>query len=458
MTILTRRKLLQGAAATALIPPWLDLLADEITTPRLATFVVDVTPPLGSPLCGGLVKPVAGVNEPLRAMGIVLLGGTKPVVLCAVDWCEIHNRDHLFWRNELAQAAGTTADQVAVQSLHQHDAPIADTEADSILAVGDVPLAVHNLKWHAQTVATVAKAVHESLKSAQPLTHIACGEAKVSLVASNRRVMGPDGRVQYVRTSATKDAKIREAPEGLIDPMLKTLVFRNGEKALAVLHYYATHPMSFYGDGIVSCDFVGMARDRRTERTGIPNIYFTGCGGNVTAGKYNDGNPANRPALCDRLERAMQDAENNARAIPVTSIAWRVSEVVLPARTNAELSDLIATAQNSQKTAAIRIGAATQASYQRTVLAGGKIALSCLHIGNTVRVLHLPGEPFVEYQLFAQQEVPDKFVCVAGYGDVGPGYIPLEHQFAEGGYEPTWAFATPESEMIIKQACVEILR
>ena len=29
---------------------------------RLATFRADVTPPVGSPLCGGLVKPVVGVS------------------------------------------------------------------------------------------------------------------------------------------------------------------------------------------------------------------------------------------------------------------------------------------------------------------------------------------------------------------------------------------------------------
>ena len=33
-------------------------------------------------------------------------------------------------------------------------------------------------------------------------------------VASNRRVMGPDGKVKFVRYSSTKDAKIRAEPEG----------------------------------------------------------------------------------------------------------------------------------------------------------------------------------------------------------------------------------------------------
>ena len=87
---------------------------------RLATFRADVTPLVGAPLCGGLVKPVVGVSEPLLALGVVILSDDKPVVLCAVDWCEIRAGDHVHWRETLAQAAGTTPERVALHSLHQH--------------------------------------------------------------------------------------------------------------------------------------------------------------------------------------------------------------------------------------------------------------------------------------------------------------------------------------------------
>ena len=70
------------------------------------------------------------------------------------------------------------------------------------------------------------------------------------------------------------------------------------------------------------------------------------------------------------------------------------------------------------------------------------IQLSCLDLGNAL-VVHLPGEPFVEYQLKAQQLRPDAFVCVAGYGDYGPMYIPTDAAFLQGGYEPTVALAAP---------------
>lgn len=96
---------------------------------HLATFGTDVTPPLGHPLCGGWIEPVRGVDDPLKALGVVLLGSGAPIVLCAVDWCELRNSANTRWAEALAEAAHTTPDRVAVQCLHQHDAPMADVEA-----------------------------------------------------------------------------------------------------------------------------------------------------------------------------------------------------------------------------------------------------------------------------------------------------------------------------------------
>ena len=59
--------------------------ADKAGNLRLATFRFDVTPPEGHSLCGGWIKPVVGVDDPLEAIGYVLLGIGKPIVVCAVD-------------------------------------------------------------------------------------------------------------------------------------------------------------------------------------------------------------------------------------------------------------------------------------------------------------------------------------------------------------------------------------
>ena len=126
---------------------------------HVTTFSADVTPPIGSPLCAGFVKPTAGVSEPLQALGLVIFGAGDPIVLCAVDWCEIRNRDHQIWREQLAKAAGTTPERVAVQSLHQHNAPLADTIADDVLRAAKSPYRIQDTKWMDVALAGVAKAV-----------------------------------------------------------------------------------------------------------------------------------------------------------------------------------------------------------------------------------------------------------------------------------------------------------
>src|SRR5262249_20875891 len=263
---------------------------------HLATFSCDVTPPIGHPLCGGWIEPVRGVDDPLKALGVILLGMGQPVVLCAVDWCALRNEAYEAWRQALAKATHTVAGRVAVQCVHQHNAPFADVEAQRLLQAipGSAPSL--DLKFFGRVVEQVAAAAQDALKRTTPFTHIGVGQGRVTEVASNRRILGPDGRVRFTRTSATRDAKVRAEPEGLIDPWLKTLSFWNGEQPLVAMHYYATHPMSYYGDGRVSSDFCGLARERRQKDDAkVFQVYFTGCAGNITAGKYNDGDPKNRP-------------------------------------------------------------------------------------------------------------------------------------------------------------------
>ena len=61
---------------------------------HLATFNVDATPPIGSALCNGAVKPAKEIVTPLTARGVVLLGAGQPIVLCAFDWVGIANESH----------------------------------------------------------------------------------------------------------------------------------------------------------------------------------------------------------------------------------------------------------------------------------------------------------------------------------------------------------------------------
>src|SRR5436305_14486445 len=87
---------------------------------QLARFSADVTPPIGHPCMGGGIKPAEKIDDPLFANGFVLFGDGKPVVVVAIDWCEIRNDAYERWRSALAEAAGTARERVLVSCLHQN--------------------------------------------------------------------------------------------------------------------------------------------------------------------------------------------------------------------------------------------------------------------------------------------------------------------------------------------------
>lgn len=432
--------------------------ADEPTGQfRIASFSADITPPLKSPLCGGWIKPALAVDDRLQARGVVLLGGEKPVVLCALDWVENNNSTYDAWRKALATAAGADVSHVAVHCVHPHNTPWADRAADKLVQSIDPQLTVTNSEFVEVAIDRTSKAASQSLTNAKPITHIGVGQGRVEQVASNRRILGPDGKVALTRMSKCTDEKSRSAPEGLIDPFLKTVSFWNGEDAVAALHYYATHPMSYYGDGHVTTDFCGLARNKRQqEQPDVFQVYFTGCAGDVAAGKYNDGSHAMRPILRDRVHAGMVAAWEATKRQPISKLEWSTTEIDFPLRTDdAFLPDHLKNVlHDSRARSQKRLIAAIVLSWLDR--ADKPVELSRLRIGEA-SIVHLPGEPFIDYQLFAQRQRQDDFVCVAGYGDGGCGYIPLEESFAQGGYEPTMAFVAPESEALLKAKLKKLL-
>jgi hypothetical protein len=417
---------------------------------RISTFAADVTPPLGSPLCGGWIKPAQAVDDRLQALGVVLLGGEKPIVLCAIDWVENNNSTYDAWRDALAAAAGTDSSHVAVHCVHPHNTPWADVDADKAIQALDEKLELVNSPFVQVAMDRTAAAVKKSLAKTQPITHLGVGQGEVEKVASNRRILGADGKVAGRRMSKCKDQKLRDAPEGVVDPQLKTVSFWNNDQPLAALHYYATHPMSYYGDGRVTTDFCGQARDKRQqEQPDVFQVYFTGCAGDIAAGKYNDGSKEMRPILRDRIHAGMVAAWNATKREPIGKLDWTVTEIKFPARTEEKFlpKQVKEVLEDADASAQQRLISAVIMSWLDRI--DKPVELSCLQIGGT-KILHLPGEPFIDYQLFAQSQRPKDFVCVAGYGDGGMGYIPLHDSYAEGGYEPTMAFVAPESEQLLK--------
>jgi hypothetical protein len=424
---------------------------------RVAVFDIDATPPIGNQMA---YDPVTNKWDlSLRARGIVLLGAGQPIVLCAVDWIGIANEGHDAFRNALARAAETSPIRVTVHALHQHDAPDCDFSAERILKDAGMDPRQYESSFQRQIISNLETAVKAALPRAQPITHLGLGEAPVEKVASNRRVFGPDGKVR-VRYTACTDPRLIAAPEGTIDPIISLVSFWNNAQPVAVLSYYATHPQSYYRTGIPNPDFPGVARFLR--QMAVPaalHIHFNGAGGNIGAGKYNNGSPTNRLVLAERLADGMRRAWESTKREPITaeSVGWSVVSVALPPSKHISIEKFEARLKEHDPKL-VTDGDVSRLAWLRRCKEGHKIDVTCLRLGRA-RILHLPGELFVEYQLAAKAQRPDLFVAMAAYGDYSPWYIGTAIAYEEGGYEtePRSSNVAPEVEGVLMGAIRKVL-
>jgi len=448
-----------GLAVTLTLISGSSLQAADPPAYRVARFSADVTIPLNHRCMGVLPTKSKKIVDPLYAHGFVLLGADKPIVLVAFDWCEIRNGAYDQWRDALAKAAGTTRGRVIVSSLHQHDAPVIDLEAQQMLNQQGLVNELYDMKFHRQTLARVAKACRDSLEEAVPVTHLGLGQAKVEKVASNRRVQRDDGTVSFGRGSSSGgNADYAAADDGLIDPWLKTISFWNGSKPVLALHAYATHPMSYYGRGGVTSDFVGLAREkRRRDDFSVAQIYVSGCSGDVTAGKYNDGSPDNRPVLAERMYQAMKTSWDSTKKTPLRGVEFRTTHLQLKYNDHEKFAEatLKKVLADSKQDVRERILAAMGLSSLQRIARGQGIEMPCVDFGNAQLVL-FPGEAFVGYQLMAQKIRPDSFVMSIGYGECWPGYVPTKAAF-DDNFGHSWRWVAPGAEAPMRAAMERVL-
>ena len=431
--------------------------AQAPSTLRVAVFDMDITPPVGSLLHYNPM--IRKWDLGLRARGIVLLGAGDPVVLCAIDWIVIANEAHDAFRQGLADAAGTTVDRVTVHTLHQHDAPFSDFTTEAILKEFGMDPQQFEGSYAREAIRALATTVSNAIGNAQPVSHLGLGSAEVYKVASNRRILGEDGKVRATRYTTCTDPKMRAEPEGLIDPMVSLVSFWNEDKPVAVLSYYAVHPQSYYRTGVANPDFPGVARFFR--QLAVPDalhVHFPGAGGNLGAGKYNDGSHENRLILAERLADGMRRAWETTERQPLNAeaISWGIVPLALSPSPRLSIDAVEAKLKDKTDTSDKRM-TARDLAWLRRCRDGHQFEATCLTLGSA-RLLHFPGEMFVEYQLAAKAARPDLFVTMAGYGDGAPSYIGTQIAYEQGGYETSYVSrVAPDSEVPLMAAIDSLL-
>jgi hypothetical protein len=164
--------------------------------------------------------------------------------------------------------------------------------------------------------------------------------------------------------------------------------------------------------------------------------------------------------LAERLADGLRRAWESTRRQPITAdeVSWAVEPVVLPPAKHLAIDQLEAQLKGRDG-AFVAAGGPSRLAWLRRCQAGHQVDVACLRLGRA-RIVHLPGEPFVEYQLAAKAGRPDLFVAVAGYGDYAPWYIGTAVAYEQGGYEtsPSSSSVAPEVEGVLRAAIRKLLQ
>jgi|GEM_PF-2469743 len=428
---------------------------------QISPFKVDVTPRIGDPICGGLMEPCTSIETSLWLRGIVLHANRTRHVVAAIDYCYLIGLSQRRLEEALARGAGVDRSQVCVQSNHTHAGPLIAEEPHVLVKRLFPDIDLHPEDYFQQVLKSAEESVKQACESPTEVGGVGFAEHAVEQFASTRRVLDENDHAS-IRWSVTVDQKIRNAPVGYIDPILTQIVFYDtSKKPITCLNYYACHPQVGTIDGVVHGDSIAVAL-KLFEQThpDIMPIYFDGCGGDVTAGKYTDVNASRRNlhVFGVRLFDAMHEAILKARPAPIESVTWHDDGFDCPMAQNQFTEDELLEMINKPDTIDNRKFLYSWNLLRLREYPESYPFRSTLLRLNDIGILMLPAELSVEYQLWAKAQYSGR-LAVAAYGDCMLNYVATDIAFDQGGYEvqPIWTEVEKGIEQHIKNHLRPIL-
>lgn len=419
---------------------------------ELACFEVDVTPPDGT-MDFSTGKARLPRRDPLFARGFHWRSEDGEFLLVTLDYCLLSHSCYEELRARLAAAAGLSSKQVAIHCVHLHDAPVVVREV--VTVAGEDPEVYYGF-WP-DIVGRLERAVREA--PWREVVSLGSNESRVYGYASNRRVVY-QGEV-HTRYSRCSDPELCRQPVGVIDPALRSIGFYDkAGQLLASLHFYATHPQTANTGERFSGDAPGRALEllKAAYPVGI-HAFLTGCGGDVTAGKYTDKQDLefNIRHFGEVLAGAMRRNLAAPEMRPAERLLLTQAEFEFPARDFDEADLERRAAGKSIREAWVELAMLAALRFRREH-APEMYRLTLLNFDG-LRILLAGGELFVAYQLYAQSLIPDEFLAMAANCRDDFYYLPTVEALCNGGgYEVNYfCRVMPRFESEFQQAVNRLL-
>jgi hypothetical protein len=381
----------------------------------------DITPAPGLRMWGysNRTQGATGKLDPLMARALVLKVAEHSVAIVTLDLGRVpepHVLDRV--RRQVRERCGLA--NLLITASHTHAAPSMEGGSDELDQfsehVGDAIVLI----------------VCDAAGQLQPVA-LGIGRGEADL-AHNRRKFLPDGRV------AMQWRNVEHEPTEPIDKQFVVIRLDhatgdNAGKPLATLVHYACHPVVLGPDNLqYSADFVGAACKRVRAESGAPCLYLQGACGNINP--YVDKTP-----LADGGVREMQQmgctlgdlvlaASKTIDVKPLKPATIQFDTQVIPVRTRWDIDDPEVRAVLS-KAYGPRFDNYLLATFKDNII---PCTLTTLKIGDSLALVGMPGEVFVQFQHELTERSPVPNTLLVGYTEGYHAYFPTIRDAAAGGY------------------------
>jgi len=411
---------------------------------------VDITPPVGTPLCGSLApRPSKGIEDPLLIRAIVLESEGTRIAYALLDLAYLIRE---MGDQAVALASGRTGippEQIVWATSHSHTSPYT---TDIFPYGGEDPV---NHDWVATLPDKFAECVAAADAARQP-ARMSRLRGYHNGLCQNRRIRFKDGReINNWLLNGGEDDLQCIATAGLTDPEIGILAFDDEQGRLrAVLFHCTLHANTNFGP-YLSADYPGVVASRIRERYGtqVSTLFLPGfCGDINSAGrKYREVGDALASVIIPKLEERQPSpntplvgATKRDITVPYRDFSVDQEERIRASQWAPEVQDYF-----RRNLEIIREGGVTETTT----------VLQAWHIGE-VGFASFPGEPFVEWGTRIKQDSPFPWTYPVELGGDYAGYFVTQQAWEAGGYESlisTVGFVDVPGTEMMKSAVCEML-
>ena len=390
-----------------------------LMTLRAGVAKVDITPPVGVYLSGGLRKRASQtVGTPLYAKALVLDNSETQMGFLALDLLII-DKETVASAGEIIKAqTGMDMENIMVSASHTHNGPYTTTNVFD----GDGGV---DKEWFSTLPGKMAEAVSSAHSS---LTEVKIGTAKghEESISHHRRMKMKDNSAWNDWLRPPKDQIVGVC--GPIDPEVGVLkVEKMDGSTLGAIINFSCHNNAG-GIAGISADFGGYAMEviERVEGNSSVALFTPGACGNIGAGGTIRGAVKMGKVLGAEALKTLVRASTTQDV----KLAAVHREIDLPLREfELQIDEILKIWPSGEDVFREEMDHLKEIKEDHV-----STYIQALVIGDTAFV-SVPGEMFVELGLEIKEKSPFKHTFVVELANDYVGYIPTRIAFEEGGYE-----------------------